>query len=415
MLFMIRNLFFLKRRIAVATYSSLKSAANYFRNSIKFVFAERQLLFVTDQQIRTVRLTITSQIIIIIALAWGTSLLHSSFQYNMIISQKSDEISRLQSVTSYYETEFDNLNEKLDEVSSYMSSVITTSEKKKVEKKSEEQSLKLPAALKTVKISDSEIRIIKKLSLASKKMDKVAGYTNSRVKKIERILYKTGLKIRSSELATNGNNANSEESKKELILAQGGPYVPLENYSAAEIALKNLSDFKLIDSAKFSDKIKRLISLERLVKFLPLSKPIDKNYISSGFGPRVDPITKKMAMHQGIDFVGSKGQEIISPSTGKIIKAGRFYDYGNIVEIDHGYGITSRYGHLSKVLVEKGQVVNKGDTIGLQGSTGRSTGEHLHYEIRHKNRALNPYKFIKAGQAFFKDNRIEAALDLETR
>ena len=119
-------------------------------------------------------------------------------------------------------------------------------------------------------------------------------------------------------------------------------------------------------------------------------------------------------MHQGIDFVGSKGQEIISPSTGKIIRAGRFYDYGNIVEIDHGYGITSRYGHLSKVLVEKGQVVNKGDVIGLQGSTGRSTGEHLHYEIRHKNRALNPYKFIKAGQTFFKDNKIEAALDLET-
>ena len=410
--YMIRSLYFIKRGIVNSTKSSLKFTLHSFQNLAKFIFSERKLLFVTNQQIRTVRLTVTSQIVIMLFVSWGASLLYSSMQYNSIISQKSDEISRLKSVTSYYETEFDNLNEKLDEVSNYMSSVITIKEKDKIKNTNEEQSLNLPSALKTVKISDDELRMIKKLSVASQKMDKISTYANSRIKKIEKILFKTGLKIGNSELALNAKN-NKDQGEREIV-AQGGPYVPLENYSAAEIALKNLSDFKLLDSAKFSDKIKRLMSLERLVKFLPLSKPIDKDYISSSFGPRVDPITKKMAMHQGIDFVGSKNQEIFSPSTGKVIRAGRFYDYGNVVEIDHGYGITSRYGHLSKVLVDKGQIVNKGDVIGLQGSTGRSTGEHLHYEIRHKNRALNPYKFIKAGKAFFQDNKIEAAINLET-
>ncbi len=409
---MIRSLYFIKRGIVNSTKSSLKFALHSFQNLAQFIFSERKLLFVTNQQIRTVRLTTTSQIVIMLFVSWGVSSLYSSMQYNSIISQKSDEISRLKSVTSYYETEFDNLNEKLDEVSNYMSSVITIKEKDEIKNTNEEQSLNLPSALKTVKISDDELRMIKKLSIASKKMDKVSTYTNSRIKKIEKILFKTGLKIGNSELALNTKNNNGQEEGGSV--AQGGPYVPLENYSAAEIALKNLSDFKLLDSAKFSDKIKRLMSLERLVKFLPLSKPINKDYISSSFGPRVDPITKKMAMHQGIDFVGSKSQEIFSPSTGKVIRAGKYYDYGNVVEIDHGYGITSRYGHLSKVLVDVGQIVNNGDIIGLQGSTGRSTGEHLHYEIRHKGHALNPYKFIKAGKAFFQDNKIEAAINLET-
>ncbi len=348
------------------------------------------------------------QICLMIAISWVISLFYSSIEYNKIISQKSEEISRLETVTSYYDTEFDNINDKLSKVSDYMSSIIPVKEEKKPDEvTSADQSFKLPKTIKTINVSNSEQRVLDKLKLASLQMKKIANLTNTRLKKIETILSRTGLEIKDSDLNIASNSKHA--------LAQGGPYIPMQNYSAQELAMKNLSDFKLLDTAKFADKVERLISLEKMARYIPFSRPIKKQYISSSFGPRTDPLTKRMAMHQGIDFVGSKKQEIISPSIGTVIKAGKFYDYGNIVIIDHGYGITSRYGHLSKVLVKKGQIVQKGETLGLQGSTGRSTGDHLHYEVRYKNNPLNPYKFIKAGDIFFQNNKIQAMLESENQ
>jgi murein DD-endopeptidase MepM/ murein hydrolase activator NlpD len=405
---MIRSLFILKRKFYLLTCAAFKSCLKLIIATYELVFSKRQILFITNRKIRTINLSPLLQILIIVGISWIVSLFYSSIQYNKILSQRSEEISRLQAITSYYETEFDNLNEKLDNVSSYMSSVIAIEDKDK-DQVQENHSLKLPKAIKTIKISNSEQIVISKLELSTQKMSKITSLTNQRLSKIEGILLTAGLKIKNSDLKI----AKSLSFDKEKTLAQGGPYMPLKNFSAIEMALKNLSDFKIIDSVKFSSKIKRLISLEKLIKFIPLARPIQQEYISSGFGPRIDPLTKKMAMHQGIDFVGSKNQKIISPSLGKITKAGKFYDYGNIVEINHGYGIISRYGHLSEVLVKKGQIVKKGDILGLQGSTGRSTGEHLHYEVRHRNITLNPNKFIKAGDYFFKNNRIEAILNIE--
>jgi murein DD-endopeptidase MepM/ murein hydrolase activator NlpD len=131
-----------------------------------------------------------------------------------------------------------------------------------------------------------------------------------------------------------------------------------------------------------------------------------KNHIvSSGFGKRVDPITGRVAVHQGLDFIGVNRAKIISPSQGKVILAGQFSGYGNAVVIDHGFGITTRYGHLSALKVKPGQFVKKGEVIALQGNTGRSTGAHLHYEVRYRGTPLNPRKFIDAGEALFNNER----------
>jgi murein DD-endopeptidase MepM/ murein hydrolase activator NlpD len=125
-------------------------------------------------------------------------------------------------------------------------------------------------------------------------------------------------------------------------------------------------------------------------------------YISSNFGQRIDPITKKKAMHRGTDFVGSTlNENIITSSPGKVIFAGRFHNYGNMVAIDHGFDVKTRYAHLDKIKVKKGDFVEKGQVIGTQGNTGRSTGHHLHYEIRYKNKAIDPKKFLKVGQQVF--------------
>jgi murein DD-endopeptidase MepM/ murein hydrolase activator NlpD len=148
--------------------------------------------------------------------------------------------------------------------------------------------------------------------------------------------------------------------------------------------------------------------LEKLTKALPLSQPMKNYYISSGFGHRIDPITNRHTPHRGLDFVGSKREKIISPSAGKVILARWFSDYGNAIVIDHGYGVTTRYGHLSKIKVAEGERIKQGKIIGLQGSTGRSTGDHLHYEVRYRNTPLNPKKFLEAGEILItNDNAIK--------
>ena len=151
--------------------------------------------------------------------------------------------------------------------------------------------------------------------------------------------------------------------------------------------------------------------LEKLTKTLPLSKPMKRYYISSGFGHRVDPITHRLTPHRGLDFVGAYQEKVISPSSGKVVLARRFSDYGNAIVIDHGNGVTTRYGHLSKIKVLEGKRVEMGEVIGLQGSTGRSTGSHLHYEVRYKNVPLNPRKFLEAGE-ILNNNNIPKYVDL---
>jgi murein DD-endopeptidase MepM/ murein hydrolase activator NlpD len=112
---------------------------------------------------------------------------------------------------------------------------------------------------------------------------------------------------------------------------------------------------------------------------------------------RTDPFRRRPAMHTGIDFRAPTGQPARATAGGTVISAGYNRGYGNMVEIDHGNGLTTRFAHLSKVLVKKGQTIAKGDTVGQTGSTGRSTGPHLHYEVRVNGRAIDPMTFIRAG------------------
>jgi murein DD-endopeptidase MepM/ murein hydrolase activator NlpD len=120
--------------------------------------------------------------------------------------------------------------------------------------------------------------------------------------------------------------------------------------------------------------------------------------VSSSFGVRRDPIIRRPAMHTGIDFRTPTGTPIISSGAGKVVKAGWNGGYGRMVEIDHGQGLTTRYAHMSRIRVSEGQEVSTGDIVGDAGSTGRSTGPHLHYEVRRNGTAIDPLKFLKAGR-----------------
>ena len=119
-----------------------------------------------------------------------------------------------------------------------------------------------------------------------------------------------------------------------------------------------------------------------------------RGWLSSGFGYRISPFTGAIQMHEGIDFSNAVGTPIVAPADGLVVNVGREYGYGKILVIDHSYGIITRYGHLHRIHVKVGQKIKRGDLIGEIGNTGRSTGPHLHYEVRVNNVAVDPRKYI---------------------
>ncbi|OKY26483.1 hypothetical protein BI291_11720 [Thalassotalea sp. PP2-459] len=123
-------------------------------------------------------------------------------------------------------------------------------------------------------------------------------------------------------------------------------------------------------------------------------RPITKGWLSSYFGTRKDPFTGRPAMHKGVDFAGKEDAEIIATAAGVVSWASRRYGYGNLIEINHGKGLKTRYGHNKEILVKIGDVVSKGQVIARMGSTGRSTGPHVHYEILRNNKQIDPIKYV---------------------
>ena len=134
---------------------------------------------------------------------------------------------------------------------------------------------------------------------------------------------------------------------------------------------------------------------------MPLAQPLDYYYISSRYGKRRDPVNKRWAVHYGLDMAASKKSPVYVTAPGKVTFVGWKGNYGNFIMVDHGNGIETRYGHLHKILVKKGDTVDYRTKIGLVGSTGRSTGAHLHYEVRVNGTNVDPFKFIKAGRNVF--------------
>ena len=145
---------------------------------------------------------------------------------------------------------------------------------------------------------------------------------------------------------------------------------------------------------KLADGLEKWSGLRRLNEVLPLGKPV-KSRITSNYGTRNDPFTGKPKKHRGIDFAGKIGTELMAVAPGRVVSAGERVGYGTTVEIDHGLGFTTLYAHLSQILVSRGDWVRPGTVIGLAGSSGRSTGPHLHYEIRYKGAPFDPTKFVK--------------------
>ena len=182
-------------------------------------------------------------------------------------------------------------------------------------------------------------------------------------------------------------------------VSQGGPL----NNEAQVLEVDNLDTQLASLSQRLKQRETELSILDQVLLGIyndkgarPAGAPIVKGWMSSPFGERVDPISGKKAWHEGMDFAGAKGSEVIAVANGVVVFAGYRDGYGQMVEISHGKDLRTRYGHHEEVLVHAGQSVKRGDVIALMGNSGRSTGPHVHFEVLKEGRPVNPARYVNA-------------------
>ena len=191
---------------------------------------------------------------------------------------------------------------------------------------------------------------------------------------------------------------NPDQFLKKVAAAEGvgGPEIPLDQVHIQGTSDPGFDQAYLRAGAVMSE----LDTLSSEMSHIPFTTPVAGEEFdrSSGYGPRIDPITGAYGFHPGVDFAGPWGSPITSTAPGVVVFAGNRGGYGNMVEIDNGFGVHTRYAHLSKITVAVGSKVTKGGVVGRMGSTGHSTGPHVHYEILYDNVVRNPSNFIEAGR-----------------
>lgn len=251
----------------------------------------------------------------------------------------------------------------------------------------------LPAEARTGEtVSDSGTEAARTIDKVSAALPEAAGLARIEARQLRLVESLTRLADRRSALAEArltrlGLNPRAVLASLAGREAQGGPLLALATQADGSLDPR---------FARLGLSLARMDALERSVAALPQVLPAALEYVSSGFGYRADPFTGAGAFHPGLDFRGPVGAPIYAAAPGRVSFVGQRSGYGNCVEIDHGNGLVTRYAHMSGFRTQPGRAVGGGEVIGLIGSTGRSTGPHLHFEVRIGDRPVNPRPFLEA-------------------
>ncbi len=235
-------------------------------------------------------------------------------------------------------------------------------------------------------IKDLEGRLVQLEVSQQDVVQRLTEQTVASVDEFEKVVELTGLDVDRLVAADSG-----------LTVQQGGPFFDV----VPEEADRAINGTLRASLTNLDQQLQQLESLQTILRKLPLTSPMDYYHVTSSFGKRRDPFNRRWAMHYGLDMGGPYRSPIYSTAPGVVTFAGRKGNYGRLVEVDHGAGVKTRYGHLHKILVKKGDKIKFRQKIGILGSSGRSTGAHLHYEVLFAGRPRDPMKFIKAGQYVF--------------
>ena len=243
---------------------------------------------------------------------------------------------------------------------------------------------KAPAAVDT----SEEAKAVKTISAMVPEAAGLARIEARQIRFAEKMTKVAQARTSKAEAAIRQFGLNPEVLARQARNAQGGLFEPFFGKGK-----KDVRDPRFL---KLAASLGRMDAMERALAAIPTSMPAAVMFMSSGFGYRSDPFTGTGAMHAGLDFKGPVGTPILAAADGKVTLAGFNGGYGNSIEIRHANGLLTRYAHMSCLNVRAGQMVERGVVIGRMGSTGRSTGSHLHFEVRLNGQAINPRKFLEA-------------------
>ena len=384
----------------------LNNITSWLSPKVDLLFPDKQLYFRTNGEVRFVTISqnkqILSSVILIGIICWFSITTYSHIYINDIINDKNIELSAANSNYEILEKQYNQLkddiqssSQALEQRQNYLEQIfdvtkMTISDIKNIitdDKNSTDNNL-----------SDTFDKRTRNL-IRNEKLEKVySNLKSNEIKQSENI--KLIIEDVDSKLAFVKSTLTGagliEEELLELAInlpskTQGGPL----------IGFKNRLNDTILDSSEFNElynKRSLLNDLELAITYLPTTTPPENYYLSSKFGARRDPFTKRWADHKGIDMAGWHKTPIMSGGSGVVVKAEKNGSFGLYVEIDHGNGFISKYGHLSKIKVQKGDKVSDNQIIGLMGSTGRSVSTHLHYEIWFNDEPIDPLKLIKAAK-----------------
>ncbi len=424
------------------------------RDLIERLFPERQLVFRTEGRVNFFRLGSGAQFgaaaLAALALCWTAFSSYSYIFHSRIVAEKNAEIfnhrlaySSLLKQVSDYQRSFTELSIKLDDSRNAMLELVERNAALQQNLKTVESQLRhtederarivsvredLQGKLNNIQSSMREMagrnfELRDDLETVESDLQSVAQERNQALFESARMRRKIkGLETRLSELEETETEAVNrlaesaggaiEDMERVIELTgldpdalakaaggakgQGGPFFAAKKNGAPASRLQG-------DLIGLDSRLRRWETLQDAIIRVPLAVPLDGYYVTSSYGKRRDPVNRKWAMHYGLDLGGTLKSPVRVTAPGVVTHAGWKGKYGKLVEIDHGAGIKTRYGHLHKVLVKKGQKVSFRDKIGLLGNTGRSTGAHLHYEVVFKGKTRDPMKFIKAGRYVFQE------------
>lgn len=345
-------------------------------------FHKRNIIIVSERKVKHIPVGGPVQFVALVLLAgavcWAS---YSTGSYIAARSALKEQGQALRSVTNaHIETSFSNVyqssvrNTPSVDVGPYKNSLPKVSMDGPIAALSALDNAKLVARITLLESKVIELKNTNE-AIVQRVQDKASG----KLQDLESIIKHTGLNA--AELKRQYSESKSKRSRGP---SEGGPYIP------ADTAVLTPQAKEMLNS------LDNLAVLNHIVNNLPLSRPLKKYDEQSTFGRRIDPFNGHLAFHSGIDLSGPPDSKVYSTADGKVESAGRNGAYGNAIDINHGFGISTRYAHLSEILVSEGQLVKKGDAIGVQGSTGRSTGNHLHYEVRYHDQPMNPKNFLEA-------------------
>lgn len=258
-------------------------------------------------------------------------------------------------------------------------------------KRNDKEAKDIKARQQTSSVDRLDVRVVrlaKRLAVVrrsqNKLLNQIAQSTQDNIERAEDVVKLTGLNVKTLLNRIGASN-----------LGQGGPFIPLSPDDLRQESFKTGLESLNIRMERWQD-------LQKVLGQLPLGKPMSSFWVSGRFGRRRDPFNRRWANHRGLDVASSWHAEVFAVAPGTVRHAGRKGRFGRLVEIDHGMGIRTRYGHLHRVHVKRGERVEHKRKIGEQGSSGRSQSAHLHYEILVNGRQVNPINFLKAGEYVFK-------------